>query len=70
MGPCYLGLPDVGQIAVPLKVRYVDGRDAEPGSRRLGCQFVDLGGPALRALQRYMNRLEAARSRKASRRAA
>lgn len=70
MGPCYLDLPDVGQIAVTLKVRYVEGRDAEPGSRRLGCQFVDLGGPALRALQRYMNRLEAVQSRKASRRAA
>lgn len=60
--PCYLDLPDIGQITVGLRVRYVDG-PAEPGSaRRCGCEFVDLAGPALRTLQRYMNRLEAAQT--------
>lgn len=57
--PCYLDLPDVGQITVALRVRYVDAPTGEGGGRRCGCEFVDLGGPALRTLQRYINRLEA-----------
>jgi c-di-GMP-binding flagellar brake protein YcgR len=59
--PCYLDLPDVGQITVTLRVRYVDPPSDDNGGRRCGCEFVDLSGPALRTLQRYINRLEAAR---------
>jgi c-di-GMP-binding flagellar brake protein YcgR len=66
--PCYLDLPEVGQITVALRVRYVDTLAGDGGGRRFGCEFVDLGGPALRTLQRYMNRLEASGS--SSRRAA
>ena len=55
----YLDLPGIGQIAVTLRVRYMDAWPGEGGGRRCGCEFVELGGPALRSLQRYMNRLEA-----------
>jgi c-di-GMP-binding flagellar brake protein YcgR len=55
----YLDLPGIGQIAVTLRVRYMDAWPGEGGGRRCGCEFVELGGPALRAMQRYMNRLEA-----------
>ncbi len=67
--PCYLDLPDIGQITVALRVRYVDDAADSPG-RRCGCEFVGLSGAALRTLQRYMNRLEAARQAEAARRAA
>jgi c-di-GMP-binding flagellar brake protein YcgR len=70
LSPCYLDLPDIGQITVSLKVRYADRHAVDGGTWRCGCQFVDLGGPALRALQRYMNRLEAARGGSGSRQAA
>jgi c-di-GMP-binding flagellar brake protein YcgR len=70
LSPCYLDLPDIGQIAVTLRVRYADRHAVDGGVWRCGCQFVDLGGPALRALQRYMNKLEAARSATGSRHAA
>jgi c-di-GMP-binding flagellar brake protein YcgR len=58
--PCYLDLPDIGQITVALRVRYVDAPADGGAGRRCGCEFVDLSGPALRTLQRYINRLEAA----------
>jgi c-di-GMP-binding flagellar brake protein YcgR len=65
----YLDLPGIGQIATTLRVRYMDAWPGEGGGRRFGCEFVDLGGTALRGLQRYMNRLEA-ESQAAGRRAA
>ncbi|MGH6611603.1 MAG: flagellar brake protein [Burkholderiaceae bacterium] len=57
---CYLDLPDVGQITVTLRVRYVDSQSANDGIRRCGCEFVDLSESAARMLQRYMNKLDAA----------
>jgi c-di-GMP-binding flagellar brake protein YcgR len=68
--PCYLDLPDIGQVTVTLRVRYVEPRPPTTEPRRCGCEFVDLGGTALRSLQRYVNRLEAARQTGADRRAA
>jgi flagellar brake protein len=68
--PCYLDLPDTGQITVALRVRYVDAPTNEAGGRRCGCEFIGLSGPALRTLQRYMNRLEAAQQGDGTRRAA
>ncbi len=57
---CYLDLPDVGQITVTLRVRYVDAQASPDGLRRCGCEFVDLSESAARMLQRYMNKLDAA----------
>jgi c-di-GMP-binding flagellar brake protein YcgR len=56
---CYLDLPDVGQITVTLRVRYVDAEANNEGVRRCGCEFVDLSESAARMLQRYMNKLDA-----------
>lgn len=57
---CYLDLPDVGQITVTLRVRYVDTQASNDSVRRCGCEFVDLSESAARMLQRYMNKLDAA----------
>jgi flagellar brake protein len=60
---CYLDLPEVGQITVNLRLRYVDPiseSDGATAARRCGCEFVNLSGPAARLLQRYMNKLDAA----------
>ena len=59
VGPCRLDLPELGQIAVSLRVRYMDAWPSEVGSRRCGCEFVELGDGARRSLQRYLERLEA-----------
>lgn len=68
LSPCYLDLPDVGQVSVALSVRYIEPMRGAGDGRRCGCEFVDLGGTALRAVQRYVNRLESesARSRRAA----
>jgi c-di-GMP-binding flagellar brake protein YcgR len=68
--PCYLDLPDIGQITVALRVRYVDQGGGDGSLRRCGCEFVDLSGSAARMLQRYMNRLDAAQARSGDQRAA
>ena len=59
LDPCYLDLPELGQIGVALKVRYLEDRPGEPAGRRCGCEFMELGGGARRCLQRYLERLEA-----------
>jgi c-di-GMP-binding flagellar brake protein YcgR len=59
LAPCYLDLPELGQIGVTLKVRYLEAWPSEVGCRRCGCEFVDLADGARRALQRYLDRLEA-----------
>lgn len=59
VGPCQLDLPEVGQIGVALRVRYLEAWPSELGQRRCGCEFVDLGDGARRSLQRYLDRLEA-----------
>jgi c-di-GMP-binding flagellar brake protein YcgR len=70
LAPCYLDLPEVGQVTVTLQVKYIERAAAPAEGRRLGCEFVDLGGTALRTLQRYINRLEAARRTGSGRQAA
>ena len=60
LSPCYLDLPEVGQVNVALKVRYFEPITGSGHGRRCGCEFVDLGGVALRSVQRYVNRLETA----------
>ncbi len=59
VGPCHLDLPELGQIGVLLRVRYLEAWPSEVGGRRCGCEFVDLGDGARRCLQRYLDRLEA-----------
>ena len=58
LSPCYLDLPGIGQVNVALKVRYLEPMRGAVDDRRCGCEFVDLGGTALRSVQRYVNRLE------------
>lgn len=59
LSPCYLDLPEVGQVNVSLRIRYLEPGKGSGHGRRCGCEFVDLGGVALRSVQRYVNRLEA-----------
>lgn len=59
LSPCYLDLPEVGQVNVSLRVRYLEPIEGSGDGRRCGCEFVELGGVALRSVQRYVNRLEA-----------
>lgn len=68
LSPCYLDLPEVGQVNVALRVRHIEPMQGAGDGRRCGCEFVDLGGTALRSVQRYVNRLESesARSRHAA----
>src|SRR5512139_1618945 len=68
LSPCYLDLPEVGQVNVALRVRYIEPMRGAGDGRRCGCEFIDLGGAALRSVQRYVNRLESqnARNRRAA----
>ena len=59
VAPCYLDLPEVGQVGVTLRVRYMEAWPSELGGRRCGCEFVDLGDGARRSLQRYLDQLDA-----------
>jgi hypothetical protein len=61
VGPCHLDLPELGQIGVALRVRYMEAWPTEVGGRRCGCEFVELGDGARRSLQRYLDRLEEAK---------
>jgi c-di-GMP-binding flagellar brake protein YcgR len=61
VGPCHLDLPELGQIGVSLRVRYMEAWPTEVGGRRCGCEFVELGDGARRSLQRYLDRLEEAK---------
>jgi len=61
VGPCHLDLPELGQIGVSFRVRYMEASPSEVGGRRCGCEFVELGDGARRSLQRYLERLEATR---------
>lgn len=62
---CRLELPDSGTINARLRVRSVFEVTSRSGSsaKRYGCQFVDLPGSAVNAIQRYIIKVE--RERKA-----
>jgi c-di-GMP-binding flagellar brake protein YcgR len=62
---CRIELPEVGTVTTTLRVRNVFEFTLRSGSRikRSGCQFVDLPGPMLTLIQRYIIRIE--RERKA-----
>lgn len=59
VGPCHLDLPELGQIGVSLRLRYMEAWPGEVGGHRCGFEFVELGDGARRSLQRYLGRLEA-----------
>jgi c-di-GMP-binding flagellar brake protein YcgR len=62
---CRVDLPEVGTVVTTLQVRSVFDMTLRNGSiaKRAGCQFVNLPGPMLTLIQRYIIRVE--RERKA-----
>jgi c-di-GMP-binding flagellar brake protein YcgR len=62
---CKIDLPDEGLLVLTLRVRNAFDVVTKSGSRyiRVGCEFVDLTGPRLTMIQRYITRIE--RERKA-----
>ncbi len=62
---CRIELPEVGTVLTTLRVRNVFEFTQRSGAKnkRSGCQFVDLPGPMLTLIQRYIIRVE--RERKA-----
>ena len=61
LGNCRIELPGVGTLFCSLQIRNLDhftARDAERGHWRLGCVFIDLPGPSVTQLQRYLNNLQ------------
>lgn len=62
---CRIELPEVGTVLATLRVRNTFEFTLRNGakSRRSGCQFIDLPGPMLTLIQRYIIRVE--RERKA-----
>lgn len=65
---CRIDLPDVGTIMATLRVRSVFEFTLRNGARskRAGCQFVDLPGPMMTLIQRYIIRIERERKAKES----
>jgi len=62
---CALELPDIGTVRAELQVRNVSDITLRNGSRikRYGCQFMNLSGPMVTMVERYIMRVE--RERKA-----
>ncbi len=62
---CRMDLPEVGQITATIRVCSLMDATNRGGvqSRRAGCEFVDLPGPMLTLIQRYIIKME--RERKA-----
>lgn len=62
---CALELPDIGTVRAKLRVRNVFDVTLRNGSRikRCGCQFVNLSGPMVTMVERYIMKVE--RERKA-----
>jgi flagellar brake protein len=62
---CRLDLPEIGRITATLKIRSVMEIETRTGGhlRRAGCEFINLPGPMLTMIQRYILKIE--RERKA-----
>jgi c-di-GMP-binding flagellar brake protein YcgR len=62
---CHIGLPDIGDIVVSLRIRSVFEMTLRNGTRHLraGCQFHNLSGQMLIMIQRFI--IKAERERKA-----
>jgi len=55
---CQIELPGHGSINVSLEVRNDQGGGPAGISQRYGCQFLNLAGPVVNLIQRYINQLE------------
>ncbi|HEX4327193.1 MAG TPA: flagellar brake protein [Burkholderiales bacterium] len=55
---CKIELPGHGSVSVSLEVRNDQGGGPAGISQRYGCQFLDLPGPVVSLIQRYINQLE------------
>ncbi len=64
LADCRIELPDFGPLKVSLEVRNSAIVPDAGGKkmRRLGCQFVDLPGPMVTQVQRYINKIERTRA--------
>jgi len=61
---CFLDLPGIGTINVRMRIAHVEqaGKD---GSRRCGCEFVDLSPHSRMLLQRYVQRIDVEQAQRA-----
>jgi c-di-GMP-binding flagellar brake protein YcgR len=56
---CSMDLPDLGRLAVDLRIVTVQGRTGQgPNAGRFGCKFVRPSGATTNLVQRYINRIE------------
>jgi c-di-GMP-binding flagellar brake protein YcgR len=57
---CSIELPGHGSITVSLEIRNLQGgaQPKEAARMRYGCQFLNLGGPTVSLIQRYINQLQ------------
>ncbi|HEY4372989.1 MAG TPA: flagellar brake protein [Burkholderiales bacterium] len=55
---CRIDLPGHGDVTVSLEVRNDQGGGPAGLSQRYGCQFLNLSGPVVSLIQRYINQLE------------
>lgn len=58
---CCIDLPDHGLLTTSIEIRHSTGfaRDEQGKSRyHYGCQFLNLAGPVINLIQRYINQLE------------
>jgi len=63
---CRIELPEFGIVRAVLEIRNIAPMDdgVKENKVRYGCQFVDLSGPTITLIQRYINQLERARAAK------
>lgn len=61
---CRIELPEIGTLSTRLQIRNSVDLTLlnNKSNRRLGCQFIDLPGPALNQVQRYITKLERERN--------
>jgi c-di-GMP-binding flagellar brake protein YcgR len=61
---CRIELPEFGIVRAVLEIRSATPTDAsgEGDKMRYGCQFVDLSGPTITLIQRYIDQLELSRA--------
>jgi hypothetical protein len=62
---CKIALPEEGLLITTLRIRNAFDVTTKSGTHyiRVGCEFIDLQGPRLTLIQRYITRIE--RERKA-----
>jgi c-di-GMP-binding flagellar brake protein YcgR len=55
---CTIDLPGHGEITVSLEIRNSHGPGRDAGKTQYGCQFLNLSGPTVSLIQRYINQLQ------------